>query len=226
MTCFIDLGESRKKLKTYANILATIKVEENQKFLILRKKYLHECPNEDEEHKPIEIPPSPGANETIDAFNSPFRQPPPYKEPPRLRNRGDNNDNYRDCVNEFAAAVRQIDPNRFAEPQEKQREPPALPPKTRLVSRESSVNDDEKDSFSMNSTFTVSSGALASGTPSITTDSEKSSAENNGISSDVENPISVKEATRKFNRMASQEEAKILSPPNKKKVDKVSLFCF
>lgn len=192
-------------------------MEENQKFLILRKKYLHECPTEDEENKPVEIPPSPGGNDSTDVFNSPFRLPPPYKEPPRPQDR-QTTDNYRDCVNEFAAVVRQIDPNRIAE----EKEPPALPPKNKPISRESSVNDDEKETLSISSGFTVSSGA-----PGIT-DSEKSSGENNGINSDVENPISVKEATRKFNRMASQEEAtKILSPPNKKKVDKVSVFsCF
>ncbi|KAL5291338.1 hypothetical protein ACFFRR_010628 [Megaselia abdita] len=98
-----------------------------------------------------------------------------------------------------------------------EKKPPALPPKNKPISRESSVNDDEKETISISSGFTISSGGGAQVT---TTDSEKSSGENNGLNSDVENPISVKEATRKFNRMASQEEAKILSPPNKKKVEK------
>lgn len=198
-------------------------MEDNQKYLILRKKYLHQCPTEDEENKPVEVPPSPGGNESVDAFNSPFRQPPPYKEPPKPHQDRQTNENYRECVNEFAAVVRQIDPNRMAEEKESipAPTPPALPPKNKPISRQSSVNDEEKENISLSSGFTVSSGA---GGFLTATDSEKSSAENNGVNSDVENPISVKEATRKFNRMASQEESKILSPPNKKKVEKVSGF--
>lgn len=92
---FLCLDEARKKLKTYANILATIKVEDNQKFLILRKKYLHECPTEDEENKTVEVPPSPGGNDSVDAFNSPFRQPPPYKEPPKPHQDRQTTENYR-----------------------------------------------------------------------------------------------------------------------------------
>uniref|UniRef100_T1GN74 SOWAHA-C winged helix-turn-helix domain-containing protein n=1 Tax=Megaselia scalaris TaxID=36166 RepID=T1GN74_MEGSC len=203
-------NEARKKLKTYANILATIKVEDNQKFLILRKKYLHECPTEDEENKTVEVPPSPGGNDSVDAFNSPFRQPPPYKEPRNHTKIGK-----LQRITEIASM------NLLLQGETAQPVPPALPPKNKPISRQSSVNDEDKENISISSGFTVSSGAAV--TPVTTTDSEKSSAENNGVNenSDVENPISVKEATRKFNRMASQEESKILSPPNKKKVEKI-----
>lgn len=38
------VGEARKRFKTYVNILSTIRNENNEKYLILRKRYFNECP--------------------------------------------------------------------------------------------------------------------------------------------------------------------------------------
>lgn len=38
------LGEARKRFKTYVNLLSTIKNENHEKYLILRKRYYSECP--------------------------------------------------------------------------------------------------------------------------------------------------------------------------------------
>ncbi|XP_030375083.1 uncharacterized protein LOC115624511 [Scaptodrosophila lebanonensis] len=226
-------NEARKLFKTYVTLLASIRNENNQKFLILRKKYINECPEDEAVERAVAAaanaagPSSPGGGSIISegGVGSPFRQPPPYKPPPVVQSptvstgiavQPEHKDNYRDCVNEFAAAMQRIDPARL----ERQ-----VPTETAVetitggetrpqsVSRANSVDDSKENHNKENiPRFSFSSGASATSTDSSATDK---------VSDTVDNPvISVKEATRKFNRMASEEEAKIISPPAKKKPEK------
>ncbi|XP_017043171.1 fibrous sheath CABYR-binding protein isoform X2 [Drosophila ficusphila] len=218
-------NEARKRFKTYVTLLSTIKNENNQKFLILRKKYVNECPTEEVVERAVAAassnpePSSPGGASLN--FDSPMRQPPPYKPPPMVTSppgvsvSKEHQENYQDCVNEFTAAIERIDPARL----EKQ---PADKPKDQEPSKQTSRSNsidvtDNKENiprFSFSSEASTESGSsekLEKPDPSTRAAAEGDVAEN---------PISVKEATRKFNRMASEEEAKIISPPAKKKPEK------
>lgn len=247
------LDEARKEFKTFVNILATIKNENNQKYLILRKKYLNECPSDDVLQRAISqsgssdsVPSSPGGvSITSDSvsISSPYRQPPPYKAPPEVLSpvtktitptvtgvvvQTENVENYRDCVNEFTTAMLRIDAKRV-ERQAPDNEPETPTPRQgednktkeleekakgeKSISRANSVdNTANKENIAR---FSFSSGSSATST-------EESGGKSSGPDVDTANPISVKEATRKFNRMASEEEAKVMSPPSKKKPEKVS----
>ena len=255
---FLIADEARKEFKTYVNILATIKNENNQKYLILRKKYFNECPSDDVVQRAItqaggadSVPNSPGGvSMTSDvASSSPYRQPPPYKPPPEVFStplaplaplatgvnvHTENVDNYRDCVNEFTSAMSRIDPKRLerqssdneaqtptpqsvGEEERKLKELEEKANKEKSISRANSVEaSSNKENIPR---FSFSSGSSATST-------EGSGEKSSGPDVETENPISVKEATRKFNRMASEEEAKIISPPSKKKPEKVSeVYC-
>ncbi|XP_030571463.1 ankyrin repeat domain-containing protein SOWAHB isoform X3 [Drosophila novamexicana] len=241
-------AEARKRFKTYVTLLSTIKNENNQKYLILRKKYINECPSEEVVERAVEAagnastPSSPGAGSLVsvtDSGISPLRQPPPYKAPPEVQQspvaappapmpaaivssgvvvHPGQVESYRDCVNEFTAAMQRIDPARL---QLQSSAKPDVDTNNELdtvavagaksVSRANSV--DETGNKENIPRFSFSSGAS---TDSSATD--KVSGTEAGDA--AENPISVKEATRKFNRMASEEEAKIISPPPKKKPEK------
>ncbi|XP_015116107.1 ankyrin repeat domain-containing protein SOWAHB [Diachasma alloeum] len=74
--------EARNKFKEYVNTLATIKNEEGEKFLVLKKKYRHSL---DELASPMYShlgPGSPLATPDIHTATSPLRDPPPYRPPP------------------------------------------------------------------------------------------------------------------------------------------------
>lgn len=145
---------------------------------------------------------------------------------------------YRECVNEFTAAMQRIDPARLVRQSdiEKQNEQDA---ETNAngnaavdangngnVNAEANVDPDiNGNAKSISRVNSVDEGnnkeniprfSFSSGTSTDSSSAEKVDA--------AENPISVKEATRKFNRMASEEEAKIISPPPKKKPEKVCLL--
>ncbi|KPU77845.1 uncharacterized protein Dana_GF27119 [Drosophila ananassae] len=225
-------NEARKRFKTYVTLLSTIKNENGQKFLILRKKYVNECPTEDAVERAVTAaansaePSSPGgASLNLEAsFSaSPLRQPPPYKPPPMVTSpmaaapvtgltvSEEHQENYKDCVQEFAAAIQRIDPKRLEKEPEPE-EPPRPPPTS--ASRSNSV--DETANKENIPRFSFSSGA-STDSSSAAEKPETSTPETDAAESAI---ISVKEATRKFNRMASEEEAKIISPPAKKKPEK------
>lgn len=232
--CVPFADEARKRFKTYVTLLSTIKNENGQKFLILRKKYVNECPTEDAVERAVAAaansaePSSPGgASLNLEAsFSaSPLRQPPPYKPPPMVTSpmaaapvtgltvSEEHQENYKDCVQEFAAAIQRIDPKRLEKEPEAE-EPPRPPPTS--ASRSNSV--DETANKENIPRFSFSSGA-STDSSSAAEKPETSTPETDAAESAI---ISVKEATRKFNRMASEEEAKIISPPAKKKPEKVS----
>lgn len=130
---------------------------------------------------------------------------------------------YKDCVNEFQQAMSNFLDNRVDVTSRKNsfeqiiedQTPPSLPPRKRTsldhrsISRENSVEqpperDDNKENIH---------------TPDAVSPS---------MAETDENKMSVREAMMKFNRYASEEEAKIPSPLSKysKKQDKVSLANF
>lgn len=231
-------------------LLSTIKNENNQKYLILRKKYVNECPSEEVVERAVEAannaaaPSSPGGGSIVSvseaACPSPLRQPPPYKAPPEVQQsptppsappiatagvavHPQHVESYRECVNEFTVAMQNLDPARLelqstkeAAAKQANESKSESEPNAKSVSRANSV--DETGNKENIPRFSFSSGA--------STDSSSAAEKLSGTETDAvaENPISVKEATRKFNRMASEEEAKIISPPAKKKPEKVSFL--
>lgn len=240
------LDEARKQFKTYVNILATIKSEGNEKYLILRKKYYTDVPTEESAMDTSAcMSPVSMVSMSSDFGDSPSRIPPPYRQPPQFPSAPSSpaiqqpqqqpippsmttvglpvlephtKVQYKECVNEFQQAMSSfLDSNRVDVTSRKNsfeqiiedQAPPSLPPRKRTsidhrsISRENSVEqplekDDNKENIQM-------SDPVAQ----IETD---------------ENKISVKEAMMKFNRYASEEEAKVPSPLSKaaKKPDKVS----
>jgi hypothetical protein len=229
------------------NILATIKSEGSEKYLILRKKYYNEVPTEDSAMNSSAgmstmSPAVSMMSMSSDINDSPSRQPPPYRLPPQISAPSSpaiqhqppvpasmqtvglpilevqTKVQYKDCVSEFQQAMNNFMENRVDVTSRKnsfeqiidEQTPPSLPPRKRTsvdhrsISRENSVEQplDREDNKE-----------------NIQQDGQSTSAETD------DNKISVKEAMMKFNRFASEEEAKIPSPISKpgKKPEKVSL---
>lgn len=222
------------------NILSTIKNEGKDKYLILRKKYVNECPAEDNlsllSLSQSDFANSPGSRSTISehelsiggtspaaqsvaTVESPFREPPPYKPPPEVKIpvlTSETKEQYKDCVDEFKYALSSFGLAKSGVDQDVEQvkdvidntpPPPVLPPRKRSNADKISdqVLDEKSEENKENASVEGSSGS-------------KSSSRTNTL----EKQISVAEATKKFNRIASEEEAKVTSPPTKKKPEKVS----
>ncbi|XP_043488978.1 ankyrin repeat domain-containing protein SOWAHC isoform X3 [Polistes fuscatus] len=65
--------EARNRFKEYVNTLATIKNEEGEKYLVLKKKYRQAS---------LDLSNPENVNSTHTSPNSPQREPPPYRAPP------------------------------------------------------------------------------------------------------------------------------------------------
>ncbi|EDW18129.2 uncharacterized protein Dmoj_GI13058 [Drosophila mojavensis] len=262
-------AEARKRFKTYVTLLSTIKNENNQKYLILRKKYINECPSEEVVERAVaaagtaSAPSSPGAASIVsvtDSGMSPMRQPPPYKAPPEVQQspapepepsapviaglavHQDQVETYRECVNEFTAAMQRIDPARLVRQsdidkkneQDAETNPngnadvnaaattAAAADTNGNINAETNADPDiNGNAKSISRVNSVDEGSNKENIPRFSFSSGTSTDSSSAEKADTaENPISVKEATRKFNRMASEEEAKIISPPPKKKPEK------
>lgn len=243
------------------NILASIKNEGEEKYLILRKKYVTECPSDDHAlnnaSRSFTTPLS-------DNENSPFKQPPPYRPPPEVPDqcsprgsvalsRKNSSDTGRSGSEfSFGSEVMSVDSRKIgsvlvrSESNDSPRSsdvsrnacvidqnevPPAIPPRKRTsvdqsYSRQVSVEDKIPEA--------IKSVPLAP--TEMERDSNKENVHSAGIGDNVdkntsettdsaeqqeENKLSVKEKMLKFNRFASEEEAKIPSPIGKKKPEKV-----
>lgn len=251
-------GEARKQFKTCVNILSTIRIENNEKYLILRKQYINEGPIDDTEDglnllvNP-EMLQSPGSRSTISEYDlssfgestsqfttpekkqcSPYREPPPYKPPPQVMHHAFmNQQKYGDCVDEYKTALmaigRQrggvIDDGTVAAAFEE------LPPEMASITKPSK---DDSNLCVQSKRVIEHSGGSGSLIRDEFDDKENVPSTSPAIGRGMVNAentrtldkqISVKEATKKFNRIASEEEAnKIISPPAKKKPEKVSSF--
>ncbi|EDW41285.1 GM24639 [Drosophila sechellia] len=192
------------------------------------QKIRNECPTDEVVERAVAAasgipePSSPGGASLN--FDSPMRQPPPYKPPPMVTSppavyiAKEHQENYQECVDEFTAAIKRIEPARLERQPSVKSEDLDQQEKPEKTSRSNSIDViDNKENIPR---FSFSSEASSASSTSIEKP-EMADPTAPAAEGDVaENPISVKEATRKFNRMASEEEAKIISPPAKKKPEK------
>lgn len=205
--------------------MATSKNDGNEKFLLLRKKYLNECPSDDSIGN-ISTPLSPsGSNYSLtpDIESSPMRPPPPYRAPPEVSPapvklpipESETRFQYKDCVDEFKHALSSISTKNSSEVKLSESESvivdaPMVPPRKR--------NSVDKPISGDVSVEIVEEVPL-----------DVSNKENISLvieEGEANDKISVKEAMRKFNRIASVEEPKVPSPIGKKRPDKVGFFLF
>lgn len=247
--------------------MSTIRNENNEKYLILRKRYYTESPTE---YEPVddltlfgnpELLQSPGSRSGISEHDlgasgrllnewktpessSPYKEPPPYKPPPKVMMHAyQNQEKYGDCVDEFRSALHAMghQQNKFDDQSDggdnTAAEPidvaaaaavaaaPKLPPK-----QKSAKDDANYSKQQMVDSTPVKVASLP--TPHIddSCENKENVSELSGKTlSDfdakrtLDKQISVKEATKKFNKIASEEEAsKIISPTAKKRPEKVS----
>lgn len=165
------------------------------------------------------------------AAGSPFREPPPYKPPPQVMHHAYmNQQKYGDCVDEYKSALRAIGRAAAGLPDDPDGpENAALgafeEPPPEIVIKSKPSKDDSNLTMQLKRQEQVQE-------PTPATDGEdkenamKAAPVNLNVerTKTLDKQISVKEATRKFNRIASEEEAaKVTSPPAKKKPEKVSL---
>lgn len=80
---FISTEDARVKFKEYVNQLATTKTEDNERYVIIRKRYIASS------NPPLS--PSPTGS-----IASPSRQPPPYRPPPDVKSPTHSVDSFRD----------------------------------------------------------------------------------------------------------------------------------
>ncbi|XP_053686482.1 uncharacterized protein LOC128736022 [Sabethes cyaneus] len=265
--------DARKLFKTYVNTLASIKNEGNEKFLILRKRYVQECPTEDAVN--VSYPMSPGSRSlTIvasDSESSPFKQPPPYRPPPEISDLN-NTYSYQGSPHESVASSRKnsadvgrsgseysfgselmysvdsrkigsgllrsesSDSRKFSEVSRKpsvelyqfdtQEEPaPAVPPRKRnsvdQIGPKQGVVE-EKNVETVRSVSLEVVQDINKENHNVGRDLDGGSEDKNvsNVEQQEGNKLSVKEKMMKFNRFASEEEAKIPSPIGKKKPEK------
>lgn len=201
--------------------MATSKNDGNEKFLLLRKKYINECPSDDSIGN-ISTPLSPsGSNYSLtpDIESSPMRPPPPYRAPPEVSPvklpipESETRFQYKDCVDEFKHALSSITTKNSSEVKLSESESvvvdaPMVPPRKRNsvdkpISREVSVEMVEEEPLDVSNKENISL---------VIKESE------------ANDKISVKEQMRKFNRIDSVEEPKVPSPIGKKRPEKVGFF--
>lgn len=235
---FYKLEEARKQFKTYVNTLATIKNENNEKYLILRKKYYDEVP-EDETNMTF-VSSASMMSLPSEFGDSPMRIPPPYRAPPQASPiqqqqqqpvpismttvglpilEAQTKEQYRDCVNEFQHVMtnflesnNKVDvasrKNSFEQIIEEQA--PSFAPSLPPRRRHDQRSISRENSIEQQDDNKENSQIIT------TPDNEE-----NKVS------VSVKEAMLKFNRFASEEIAKVPSPISKlvkSKTEKVSLI--
>lgn len=260
--------------------MASIKNEGDEKFLILRKKYINECPSEDAVN--VNIPMSPGSRSLTavpsDGENSPFKLPPPYRPPPEVldpNNPYHNQGSPRGSIalsrknssdtgrsgseysfsSEFTGSdsrkigsslvrsessdsrllsesrKQSVELYRFDSQEESA---PAIPPRKRTSVdqstgqlRQFSIEEKNREPIA-NVPMTASESVHESNKENeqgtaVGDDNDTNNANATNAEQQEENKLSVKEKMMKFNRFASEEEAKVPSPIGKKKPEKVSL---
>ncbi|XP_055528823.1 uncharacterized protein LOC129720930, partial [Wyeomyia smithii] len=266
--------DARKLFKSYVNTLASIKTEGNEKFLILRKKYIHECPTEDALNVSYSM--SPGSRSlTIgasDSESSPFKQPPPYRPPPEISDlnspysyqgspygsvvssRKNSTDvgrsgseysfgselMYSNDSHQLGSGLSRSESSDSRKISEAFRKPsvelyqidsqeetaPAVPPRKRnsvdqFAVKQSSIEGKNSESVKSVDLEVVSDFDKENHGVGRVADAGENEDRNAGsVEQQESNKLSVKEKMMKFNRFASEEEAKIPSPIGKKKPEK------
>lgn len=179
-----------------------------------------------------------GRSNSDESADSP-KEPPPYKPPPRVMLRAyQNQEKYGECVDEFKSALVQIGRQMRGEPDEpsgaghlepNEAAAPRLPPKSKSLKDEANYTKQQLlDATPTKSMAAADKSGASAGQPPVPShdfgeDKENVSEMAPGTPArTLDKQISVKEATKKFNRIASEEEAsKIISPTAKKKPEKV-----
>lgn len=264
--------EARKQFKTFVNMLATIKAEEKgngkmEKFLILKPKYVNELPSPDDSSMSLNasFPMSPSMRSLNDSelasTSSPSRlPPPPYRAPPQVSTpppppppaavkslklpqlEQETESRFKECVDEFQAAVTALRPQALPAYETPPRTPvqrmnsqdaevpaPVLPPRKRSNGSMDQVVTPPAEESSRMSTgrptpiyapdnvSMYDSGTMRSITGEMVVQEMYDLAK-----SESESKMSVKEATKKFNRIASEEEKTATPSPKRLAEKKVS----
>lgn len=249
-------------------MLATIRAEEKgngkmEKFLILKPKYFNDLPSPDDSTVSMNasFPMSPSMrslNDSEMATGSPSRlPPPPYRAPPEVSTPPakpvklaqlelETETRFRDCVDEFQAAVTALRPAApaFETPprtpvqrmnsQDAEVPAPAIPPRKRSNGSLDQVVTPPAEESIRNSTggrptpiyapdnvSMFDSGTMRSITGEMVVQEMLDLAK-----SESESKMSVKEATRKFNRIASEEEKTATPSPKRLAEKKVRDCCW
>ncbi|XP_070490153.1 ankyrin repeat domain-containing protein SOWAHC [Chironomus tepperi] len=224
--------EARKEFKTFVNILATIKNENNEKYLILRKKYYDEVPGDDMSSNMSFVSSSSIMSLPSEMIESPVKNlPPPYRAPPKIDLSSPSaspfhqpvpismttvglpilepqtKEQYKECVSEFQQVM-----SNFMDGSNK------VDVASRKNSFEQIIEEQapslpprkkvDNRSFSRENSIEKSF--------EINKDDNKENTQNPQTPSpNEEKGVSVKEAMLKFNRYAEAEEAKVPSPMSK-----------
>lgn len=168
---------------------------------------------------------------------SPYRQPPPYKPPPQIMPHAyKNQQKYNECVDEFKSALSAIgrkqdkvdgvESGPDTIPPSEEHNSPKIPPKRKSSKDDSNLSRQLEREIHIENQVTQHQHVP----PIIENEDKENVPEMTAIMNPnhvrtLDKQISVKEATKKFNKIASEEEAsKITSPPAKKKPEKVSTF--
>lgn len=248
-------------------MLATIKAEDKgngkmEKFLILKPKYIEDLPSPDD--STLSLNSSFPMNTSMRSFADPGDSlthpspsrlpPPPYRAPPEVSTppqkaiklpqlEQETESRFRDCVDEFQAAVTAL------RPQATSFETPPRTPVQRLNSQDAEVpapvipprkrSNDSLDQMVTPPAEETGRGASGRPTPIYAPDNESmyDSGTLRSITGDMvvqemfdlaksesETKMSVKEATKKFNRIASEEEKTATPSPKRLAERKVSFI--
>lgn len=233
-------AEARKQFKTFVNTLSTMKNEDSEKMLVLRKKYLTKCPSETSfnvsdaqsntsalDTSGASAPPTP-LKLTQPMITSPsYPNPPPYKPPPEVVVRAPlpvhlgslsgtavntiSKANYKEVVGEFKWALNAFAGNPIEEPAESSE---TVSPKVDSVDPIPEVDESKCAVDGFVPMEVISEQVMQNDEPIL-----------QSRPTTLEKQISVKEATKKFNLIASEEEVKqqqVTSPPSKKLAEKVN----
>ncbi|XP_047367911.1 ankyrin repeat domain-containing protein SOWAHC isoform X5 [Vespa velutina] len=141
--------EARNRFKEYVNTLATIKNEEGEKYLVLKKKYRQTS---------LDLTCSEQVNLAEGSPNSPLREPPPYRSPPAapLSPSSNNHNNQEvNCENEprrnFDSDLETTKKNNFNEVGSSSASSPPVPPRRKGQDK---VRMDNKENVDRNKTGT------------------------------------------------------------------------
>ncbi|RLU17573.1 hypothetical protein DMN91_009809 [Ooceraea biroi] len=176
--------EARNRFKEYVNTLATIKNEEGEKYLVLKKKYRQ--PSLDMS-SPLQAG-SPLATPDLSTPESPLREPPPYRAPPPASLSPISNNSQaiiEEATPSIFAREEQIDDN--SEPGASVSSPP-VPPRRKSQDKLKMENKENIDK-------------IATGVLDVAIKEDATSTTTNPPSAEQ---LSVRERMQRFNRMASE----------------------
>ncbi|XP_018338217.1 PREDICTED: ankyrin repeat domain-containing protein SOWAHB isoform X2 [Trachymyrmex septentrionalis] len=193
--------EARNRFKEYVNTLATIKNEEGEKYLVLKKKYRQPF---------LDLSPpkqvgSPLATSNLTTPVSPLREPPPYRPPPPAP-LSPSSSNSHVSLEESATPISTREKNDDSEPSSSMS--PPVPPRRKSQDK---LKVENKENVDRNRNSSLE--AVIKEDEAVTT-TNSSSAEQ----------LSVRERMQRFNRMASETDLHVrhndTTVPVRKRTDK------